>query len=334
MTSTSGTRLDAGGALLEIQAPVLDALERVPEAMWSIVTADNELVGAVTGHLMGMRGKMFRPTLLLLASAVDQPASARAIQLAAVTELIHLGTLIHDDSVDHSALRRGRPTVNSLFSHQIAVLMGDFLYVRAVAELVKDGDLEVLRVVTSASGEMTLGEIRQLAAMDTLSFSESDYERLIRSKTASLFAAACAVGAIVGGGEHRMALARFGDRLGHAFQIADDLLDYTSDAAMTGKPSGLDLREHKVTLPLIAALRRMGAAERAVVEALFADPEPDEELIAEVTRLTAEHGGLEYARARGTEYAAQAEEALQQLPEGPVRVALGDAIRYVMDRRS
>jgi len=326
--------VDAVGALQEIQAPVVDALERVPTSMWSIVTADNELVGAVTGHLMGMRGKMFRPTLLLLSSAVDRPVSDRAINLAAVTELIHLGTLIHDDSVDHSALRRGRPTVNSLFSHQVSVLMGDFLYVRAVAELVKDGDLEVLRVVTSASGEMTLGEIRQLAAMDTLAFSESDYERLIRSKTASLFSAACEVGAIVGGGEYREALARFGDRLGHAFQIADDLLDYTAEAATTGKPSGLDLREHKMTLPLIAALRQMGASERAVVEQLFANPEPDDQIIAEVTRLTVEHGGLEYAMARGEEYAAQAEEALHSVPEGPVRVALGDAIRYVLDRRS
>lgn len=334
MTSGGGTRLDAGAALLEIQAPVREELERVPSAMWSIVTADSELVGAVTDHLMGMRGKMFRPTLLLLCSAVTRPVNERGIKLAAVTELIHLGTLIHDDSVDHSALRRGRPTVNSLFSHQVSVLMGDFLYVRAMGELVLDGDLDVLRVVTSASGEMTLGEIRQLAAMDTLSFSESDYDRLIRSKTASLFSAACEVGAIVGGGEHREALARFGDRLGHAFQIADDLLDYTSESATTGKPSGLDLREHKVTLPLIAALREMGQGDRATVEALFADPEPDDQIIGEVTRLVGEHGGLEYARARGDEYAAQAEEALQGVPEGTVRSSLGEAIRYVLERRS
>lgn len=334
MTIGGGTRLDAGGALLDIQAPVRDEIERVPRAMWQIVTSDNDLIGTVTEHLMGMRGKLFRPTLLLLSSAVERPASDRAVQLAAVTELIHLGTLIHDDSVDHSVLRRGQPTVNALFSHQLSVLMGDFLYVRAMAELVRDGDLAVLATVTAASSEMTLGEIRQLAAMDALAFSEADYEQLIRSKTASLFSAVCEVGAIVGGGSYREALATYGDRLGRAFQIADDLLDYTADQRTTGKPNGLDLREHKVTLPLIAALRDMRRPERERVEVLFADPEPSDELVAEVTQIVTDSGGLEYARRRGDRYAEEAEQALSGLPEGPVRGALADAMSYVLDRRS
>lgn len=334
MTTGGGTRIDADSALLDIQAPVRDEVERVPSVMWRIVTSDNDLVGTVTEHLMGMRGKLFRPTLLLLCSATERPVPERAVHLAAVTELIHLGTLIHDDAVDHSALRRGRPTVNALFSHQLSVLMGDFLYVRAMAELVRDGDLAVLTTVTSASSEMTLGEIRQLAAMDALAFSEEDYDQLIRSKTASLFSAACEVGAIAGGGRHRAALARYGDRLGRAFQIADDLLDYTSDPGTTGKPHGLDLREHKVTLPLIAALRDMPAAHRLRVEALFDDLEPSDELIAEVVQIVTDAGGLDYARQRGDRYAAEAEEALAGIPEGPVRGALADAIGYVLDRRA
>ena len=334
MTAGTDTRLDADGALLGIQAPVRDEIERVPAAMWRIVTSDNDLVGTVTEHLMGMRGKLFRPTLLLLCSATERPASDRAVHLAAVTELIHLGTLIHDDSVDHSALRRGRPTVNALFSHQLSVLMGDFLYVRAMAELVRDGDLAVLTTVTSASSEMTLGEIRQIAAMDALAFTEADYDRLIRSKTASLFAAACEVGAIAGGGEHRAALARYGDRLGHAFQIADDLLDYTADSRTTGKPHGMDLREHKMTLPLIAALRDMPAAHRGQVEKLFADLEPSDDLIADVIQIVTDAGGLEYARRSGDRYAVEAEEALVGIPDGPVRGALSEAVGYVLDRRS
>lgn len=334
MTAGGGTRLDADGALLEIQAPVRDEVERVPQAMWQIVTSDNDLVGTVTEHLMGMRGKLFRPTLLLLCSATEGPVSDRAVNLAAVTELIHLGTLIHDDSVDHSVLRRGRPTVNALFSHQLSVLMGDFLYVRAMAELVKDGDLGVLTAVTSASSEMTLGEIRQLAAMDALAFSEDDYDRLIRSKTASLFSAACEVGAIAGGGTYRAALASYGDRLGRAFQIADDLLDYTADQRTTGKPHGLDLREHKMTLPLIAALRDMRRTDRERVEALFADPEPSDEMISEVIQIVGDAGGLDYARRRGDRYAEEAEQSLAELPDGPVRAALADAIGYVLDRRS
>jgi octaprenyl-diphosphate synthase len=334
VTAAGGTRTEPAPALREVQAPVRDVLETVPAEMWRIVSADNDLAASVTDHLMAMRGKMFRPTLVLLCSAVEGPVPRRAVTLAAITELVHLATLVHDDSVDHSALRRGQPTVNSAFSHQVSVIMGDLLYVHAFAELVRDADLEVLRVVTGASTEMTVGEIRQLAAVEALAFSERDYEQLIRAKTASLMSAACEIGAIAGGGRHREALARYGDRLGRAFQIADDLLDYTEDARVTGKPAGLDLREHKVTLPLIAALREMSAAERVRVEALFADEAPTDERIAEVTAIVAENGGLDYARRRGERYAQDAEEALAGLPAGPARSALADAIGYVLDRRS
>ncbi len=334
MTASAGTRGEVARALLDVQAPVRDELDAVPGEMRRIIAADNDLAASVAGHLMGVRGKMFRPTLVLLAASIDGPAPPRAIRLAAVAELVHLATLVHDDSVDHSALRRGQPTVNSLFSHQVSVIMGDFLYVHAFAELVRDGDPAVLRAVTRASTEMTVGEIRQLGALDALAFSEADYETLIRAKTASLIVASCEVGAVAGGGRHVSAMATYGDRLGRAFQIADDLLDYTEDADVTGKPRGHDLKEHKVTLPLIAALRTMSAAERGRVEKLFATEAPGDELIAEVTGIVADCGGLEYARRRGEAYAQEAEEALAELPGGPVRTALTDAIAYVLERRS
>jgi octaprenyl-diphosphate synthase len=180
---------------------------------------------------------------------------------------------------------------------------------------------------------MTLGEMRQLAAVDALEFSEADYDVLIRAKTASLFAAACEVGALCGAPRHRAALARYGERLGMAFQVADDLLDYTEAQEMTGKPSGLDLREHKVTLPLIAALREMPADARASVDALFRTAEPTDRDVAEVVTIVAEHGGLDYARKRGEQFARDAEEALVELPDTIARAALYDAIGYVMDRR-
>lgn len=334
MIASGGARPATSSVLREIQIPVAEELARVPPEMWRIAAADAPLVGNVTQHLMGMRGKMFRPTLLLLSSAVEQPAPSRAVTMAALIELIHLATLIHDDAVDHSVLRRGRPTVNSAFSHEVAVIMGDYLYARAFAVLVEDADLEVMRAITRASTEMTLGELRQLGSLEALKFSEEDYETLIRSKTASLFSASCEVGAIVGGRQHRSALAHYGERLGMAFQVADDLLDYTSDAGTTGKPAGLDLREHKVTLPLIAALRNMGASERKEVERLFASSDPDDDAIATVTAIVREQGGLEYARQRGEGFAQEAEAALTGLPEGAVRSALADAIGYVLDRRS
>jgi octaprenyl-diphosphate synthase len=180
---------------------------------------------------------------------------------------------------------------------------------------------------------MTLGEIRQLSAVDTLAFTEQDYEALIAAKTASLFSAACEVGALCGAPAHRQALARYGERLGMAFQVADDLLDYTEAQEMTGKPAGLDLREHKVTLPLIAAMRGMTAAQRATVDALFASAEPSTEAIADVVSIVAEQGGLEYARRRGEQFAREAEDALAGLPDTVARNALYDTIGYVMERR-
>lgn len=321
-------------ALLEIQAPVRDRLDRVPDEMWRIVQADVAIVAAANAHLRGMRGKLFRPTLLLLASAVEGTPEPRAVSLAAVAELVHLTSVVHDDSVDHSVLRRGQPTLNALFSHQVAVLMGDFLFSKAIAELVRLGDLEPLRVFTQASNEMTLGELRQLASFDALAFTEADYYKLINAKTASLVGAACEMGALAGAPRFRAPMRRFGERLGMAFQVADDLLDYTEVESVTGKPSGNDLKEHKVTLPLIAALPRMSDAQRKQVDALFADPMPGDAAIAEVVGIVTESGGLDYARRKGEEFAQEAEAALATLPVSDVRQSLVDALGYVMDRRS
>jgi octaprenyl-diphosphate synthase len=318
--------------LADIQAPVRARLELVSEDLHRIILAQLPLIDEVNSHLLLMKGKMFRPTLVLLASAVEGRAEPRATTLAAILELVHLATLVHDDSVDHSALRRGMPTVNSLFSHQVSVIMGDFLYSRAVVELVRANDLEVLRVLSDATNAMTVGEMRQLTALDALGFTEEDYEALIRSKTASLLSAACEIGALAGARARRVTLARYGERLGMAFQVADDLLDYTSDESVTGKPCGLDLREHKVTLPLIAALRTMSPHERREVDALFDTPVPHDEQIARVIEIVSDRGGLDYARRRGDEYAREAEMALAGLPDSPARAALHDAIAYALDR--
>lgn len=318
--------------LREIQEPVRERLDEVADELQRVVVADFPMLEAITGHLLRMKGKMFRPTLTLLASAVDERPEPRAIPLAAVVELVHLATLVHDDSVDHSTLRRGMPTINALFTHQISVIMGDFLYSRAVVELVRVGDMTPLQVLAHATNQMTIGEMRQLTALDALRFSEDDYDALIHAKTASLISAACEIGAIAGSARHREALARYGLRLGMAFQIVDDLLDYTADATTTGKPTGLDLREHKVTLPLIHALRDMSPAGRHTVDRLFAASEPDDELIASVIGIVEERGGLEYARRRGDRFADEAAEALSDLPESRATVALRDAIAYVMER--
>jgi len=327
-------RTAATSALRGIQAPVHERLEEVVVEMRRIVTADLPMIEQVSGHLLQMRGKMFRPTLALLASQTDGTPEPRVVTVASVVELMHLASLVHDDSVDHSALRRGLPTVNSLFSHQVSVIMGDFLYSRALEALVALSDLDLLRVLTHVSSQLTIGEMRQLAAVERLAFTEPEYESLIEAKTASLLSAACETGAMCGASRHRAALKRFGARLGMAFQVADDILDYTETASVTGKPTGLDLREHKVTLPLIAALPKLSPAARASVDALFASEAPSDEQIQEVVGLVTEAGGIDAARRRGEQYALEADAALRGLPDTPARAALADAILYVMDRRS
>jgi octaprenyl-diphosphate synthase len=327
-------RTPATSALRDIQAPVRERLEEVVVEMRRIVTADLPMIEQVSGHLLQMRGKMFRPTLALLASETEGASEPRVVTLASVVELMHLASLVHDDSVDHSAMRRGLPTVNSLFSHQVSVIMGDFLYSRALEALVALADLDLLRVLTAVSSQLTIGEMRQLAAVERLAFTEVEYESLIEAKTASLLSAACETGAMCGASRHRAALKRFGARLGMAFQVADDILDYTETASVTGKPTGLDLREHKVTLPLIAALPKLSPAGRACVDALFASEAPSDEQIHDVVGLVTEAGGIDAARRRGEQYALEADAALRGLPDTPARAALADAILYVMDRRS
>ena len=320
--------------LQAIQLPIRDKLEQVSREMAEIVANDMPLVGQVSAHLLAMRGKLFRPTLLLLSSEVEGTPKKKAVTLAAALELIHLATLVHDDAVDHSALRRGMPTVNALFSHQISVIMGDFLYSTALTQLVELGDIEALQALTRASTEMTLGEMRQLAVTDPLTFTEREYYALIRSKTASLMRTACELGALSGARRYSEALGSFGENLGMAFQIADDLLDYREVQETTGKPSGLDLREHKVTLPLIHALREMSTAARDEVERLFASETVSDGDIASVVRIVAENGGFEYAREREEEFAERAHEALADLPDTVARRSLSASISYVMERHS
>jgi len=319
--------------LATIQASVRDSLDRVGDEIKRIVLSDFAQIEEVNEHLLFMRGKLFRPTLLLLSSRLEGQSHEDELTLAAVVELVHLATLVHDDAVDHSALRRGLPTVNALWTHQVAIIMGDYLYSRGVAELARVGRLEALAVLANAANEMSVGEMRQLTSYDALDFSEEDYYRLIAAKTASLMSAACEMGGLVGAPSYRAPLARYGHNLGMAFQIADDLLDYTGNELVTGKPTGHDLRERKVTLPLVGALERATPAEERVIRAFFTLADPGDDDIARVVGIVAERGGLTYAHARATRYAELAQVALDEVPEGESEGALRDAIAYAVDRR-
>jgi octaprenyl-diphosphate synthase len=320
-------------SLRSIQEQIEPELDRVFGELGRIVRSDFPLIADVNEHLLKIRGKMFRPTLLLLVAKAADNYTPRTVTLSAVVELIHLATLIHDDSVDHSVLRRGQPTVNSFFSHQTAVIMGDYLYSRAIVELVELNDIEALRVMSRVTNEMTVGEMREIEAHDVLDYSIDAYDRMIDAKTASLLSGTCEVGVIGADPALREPMRRFGRALGMAFQIADDVLDYVSSEDVTGKPTGLDLREHKLTLPLLAALPQMDASERELVSSLMAEPEPSAERIADVVHVVAQRGGIERAQARAQQFALKAEDELAALPDGPAREALRDCVAYVVQRR-
>ena len=318
--------------LSSVQNLVAGRLEEVQGDLKRIIISDFDLIEEINEYLLLMRGKLFRPTLLLLSNEVGGSPSDDAITLAAVVELVHLATLVHDDAVDHSVLRRGLPTVNALWTHQIAIIMGDYLYSRSVTELTRLGRLDAVAVLASAANEMSVGEMRQLTSYDALEFTESDYYRLIASKTASLMSAACEMGALGSVNEYRKSLALFGHHLGMAFQIADDLLDYTGSEAITGKPSGHDLRERKVTLPLVGALKNVSDVESREIRDFFTLVEAADEDIDRVIEIVHDRGGLDYANKRADLYAGRAWEVLATLPEDPAVHALRDAVTYTVGR--
>jgi octaprenyl-diphosphate synthase len=215
----------------------------------------------------------------------------------------------------------------------VAIISGDFLYSRSVMELARIGRIEAIRALANASNEMSIGELRQLVTYDALDFSEDDYYRLISCKTASLMGATCEIGALVGGDGYREKFRRFGHSLGMAFQIADDLLDYEGSEETTGKPVGHDLRERKVTLPLLDAMRKVGSNEREEIRNFFTRIDPTDDEIATIVELVRSAGGLEYVRDQARRHAVQAEAALDEVPfDGEAMGALRASIAYAVER--
>jgi octaprenyl-diphosphate synthase len=332
MINPSPPARDTRPDLVQIQAPVREGLDLVLDEIRRIVTADFDAIEEVNDYLLLLPGKLFRPTLVLLSNQVGGSPHPDAVTFGAVVELVHLATLVHDDAVDNSVLRRGQPTVNSIWTHQIAIIMGDYLYSRAVTELARVGSLEAVRTLGSAANVMSVGEMRQLTAYDRLDFSEDDYYRLIAAKTASLMGAACDMGALVGVEAYREPLRRYGDNLGMAFQVADDILDYVGLEEETGKPAGQDLRERKVTLPLIGALKEASSVAEGEIRRFFEGADPTDEEIFRLVGLVKELGGVDYAKRQALRFAEQAEEALAGFPAGDAVEALRDSITYVVDR--
>lgn len=288
----------------------------------------------VTAHLVEAGGKRLRPMLTLATAEMCGYDGPFDVHLAATVEFIHTATLLHDDVVDESSQRRGRPTANLLWDNKSSVLVGDYLFARAFQLMVEPGSLKVLDILSNAAATIAEGEVLQLSAARDLATGEDVYLQVVRGKTAALFSAATRVGGVLAGVDEdtERALHDYGDALGIAFQIADDLLDYQGDATATGKNVGDDFRERKLTLPVIKAVAGASGEERAFWQRTIEKGDQREGDLDRALAILDRHDALARTRDDASGWAERAKAALAPLPEHPVRRILTDLADYVVAR--
>jgi octaprenyl-diphosphate synthase len=291
-------------------------MHQVDRVIASRLDSGVPLVGSVSHYIIAAGGKRLRPALLLLCCGALGFTGEQRFNMAAVVEFIHTATLLHDDVVDDSTLRRGSATANAKFGNPASVLVGDFLYSRAFQMMVDTQSMRIMQVLADATNIIAEGEVMQLMNMHNAALDEVGYLQVIRSKTAKLFEASARVGAILAGADPTMeaACADYGQALGTAFQVIDDVLDYTGDASVMGKNLGDDLREGKATLPLIAAMQRGSEHERATIQQAIETGAVA--MLDDVIRIVKETGALDIARAAAQQEARRAIAAAQGLPSG------------------
>ena len=350
-TSRGGDRHDAqepvngpvtGEAALNALAALLhDDMQDCNRAILARMDSPVALIPQLAAHLIAAGGKRLRP-LLTLASArlCGYPGEAaghgatRHVNLAACVEFIHTATLLHDDVVDESRLRRGLASANAVFGNKASVLVGDFLFARSFQLMTEDGSLEVMAILSKASATIAEGEVLQMATQNDLSTSMERYLEVVHGKTAALFAAACRVGAVVAGRPERDALALdgYGTNLGMAFQLVDDALDYAADQRLLGKTVGDDFREGKITLPVLAAFNAGNEQDRSFWRRVIEDSEQEPDDLDHALGLIAATDAIGATLRRAADYAERARDALSRFPDSRIRQLLGDVAAYTVSR--
>jgi len=328
---------------LDVQrAPSLDALMALVAADMNGVNAvilermqsKVALIPELAGHLIAGGGKRMRPMLTLACANLLGYPGTRHHKLAAAVEFIHTATLLHDDVVDGSGMRRGKRTANLIWGNPASVLVGDFLFSRAFELMVEDGSLKVLRILSHASAVIAEGEVEQLTAQRQVATDEEQYLTIITAKTAALFAAACRVAPVVAEADEdcELALESFGKNLGIAFQLTDDVIDYASDAATMGKGVGDDFRDGKVTLPVILAYARGDEADRAFWRAAMAGERVGDDDLVQATGLLRSTDALSDTIERARQYGRRAIDALANVPSSKAKAALVEAVEFAIAR--
>jgi octaprenyl-diphosphate synthase len=334
-------------AVMSLDLAATKPLERLADRLADDLDAVNAMIRArmesehapripqVTAHLIDAGGKRLRPMLTLAAARMCGYGGPFHVHLAATVEFIHTATLLHDDVVDDSKQRRGRPTANLLWDNQSSVLVGDYLFARSFQLMVETGSLRVLDILANAAATIAEGEVLQLTAARNLDTTEDIYLKVVRGKTAALFSAATEVGAVIAGAgaATERALFTYGDALGIAFQIVDDLLDYGGTTAI-GKNTGDDFREGKLTLPIIRTVAAATPDERAFWQRTIGRNRIEEGDLEHAQRLLAQHGALDSTRQTALDWADRAKQALTPLPADPIRDMLTDLADFVVARIS
>jgi octaprenyl-diphosphate synthase len=334
MTALKPKMQETASPLDHLQAMMAADMKRVNEIILERMHSDVPLIPQLAGYLISSGGKRIRPLLTLAATTLYKGDMDRAYILSACVEFIHTATLLHDDVVDDSGERRGNPSANTVFGNEASVLVGDFLFSRAFQLMVADGSLDVLRILSDAAAIIAEGEVLQLSTQGDLDTSMDDYLEVIKGKTAALFAAACEVGPVVAGADKAQidALREYGMALGMAFQIADDVLDYSASQEKLGKTVGDDFREGKMTAPVILALQQADDKERAFWTRTIGERQQNDDDLKTAQDIFARHnalqGGLDLARF----YAQKARDALAKAPDSPLRQVLDEVVGFTVER--
>ena len=298
--------------------------------------ASVEAITTINQYLQAGGGKRLRPALLLLINRLFGPSTACARRLAAVVEMIHTATLVHDDVIDYAKTRRGRPSTNVVWGNHTSVLAGDWLYMQAFQIALRERNFRILDVLISLTQMMVEGELLQLERLHRMNVTEADYMELVDRKTASLFSACASLGAIAASADDGIEsnLREFAWNLGMAFQLVDDILDFTSSEKILGKPAGNDLREGKVTLPMIYALETASEEERRAVEAVIHDGSYEQVPFMRVLQILEAHGAVARAYDRARTFTEKSRSIIASLPESPAQRALQGIVELVTERTS
>jgi octaprenyl-diphosphate synthase len=319
--------------LKQIQSPIANEMADFEKKFRFFMKSKVKLLDHITNYIVRRKGKQMRPMFVFLTSGVSGGISEATYRGAALIELLHTATLVHDDVVDDANYRRGFFSVNALWKNKIAVLVGDYLLSRGLLLSVDNGDFELLKIVSNAVQEMSEGELLQIAKARKLDITEEVYYTIIQKKTASLISSCCAVGAATAGAgvEVIEKMRDFGEKVGMAFQIKDDLFDYGKDEV--GKPVGIDIKEKKMTLPLIYALNHAPLLDKKKIIYLIRNRNEDKKAVNQVIDFVKNSGGLEYAQQVMNNYFQEALSILSDFPSSDYKVSLEALVRYTIERK-